>query len=200
VEDLNLEIIVIALGLIASASFITMNYVINRNLVLYAQTIALTSLVLQFSIKAIIESNPILFGVVLVNAIFLLRNFILYYLDVKSRKITSPDSFLTSRRLIIAKVFMPITILLYIIVTPLPQNIDLLSLGLFLLPLFAAIVGIVAMSTISIIKIKSFLWLSTLSWVLYNTLQFNWQNLIGDIFSLIAGTIAIFRIIKSRQK
>jgi hypothetical protein len=195
-----LEIIVIALGLIASASFITMNYVINRNLVLYAQTIALTSLVLQFSIKAIIESNPILFGVVLVNAIFLLRNFILYYLDVKSRKITSPDSFLTSRRLIIAKVFMPITILLYIIVTPLPQNIDLLSLGLFLLPLFAAIVGIVAMSTISIIKIKSFLWLSTLSWVLYNTLQFNWQNLIGDIFSLIAGTIAIFRIIKSRQK
>lgn len=184
----------------ASASFITMNYVINRNLVLYAQTIALTSLVLQFTIKAIIESNPILFGVVLVNAIFLFRNFILYYFDLRAKTLNDPDLFLTKRRRIIGAIFMPLTIILYLAVTPTPLSISIDSISMFILPLFAAIVGILALSTINILTIKSFLWLSTLSWVLYNIIQFNWQNLIGDIFSLIAGTIAIIRIVKSRQK
>lgn len=183
------------LGLFASAAFITMNYILNKKLMLITQSIGMFSVGTQFGLKGI-------WGVTVINFIFIVRNLIVYWRDKRWDTNSTPTRFSRTKReerIQVASFFMVMVVAVYLVVNDVNFESGT-SVAMFIFPLLAAMTNVMALAQQELLPLKIWIVLSTLCWVAFDMTVGSWQNLIGDIFGFIAGTIAIVRIVQNRTK
>lgn len=187
------QAIVILFGLIASASFITANYVIKRKWIIILQGLGSLGISSMFAVRALTEGIPTFWGIVVLNIILLGRNIYLYL----------RENYLTSQGLPIANmntkagvIVGVLVISIYFVVTPLPHGADIntLSLAFFILPLVAFLANVTALAQNQLVPLKWFILMSVTSWVVFDILAGAWPILIGDAFSAVATSIALWRL------
>ena len=179
------------LGLIASAGFISSNYVITRKWILILQGIGMAGVGSMFAVRAVTENIPSFWGVTAVNALFLVRNIWLYFREkhLGAKGVTDKERVTTTW------VFMFIILTTYLAVTPIPSNWSMsFDVALFILPFVAAITNVLGVGQSKIIRLKWFILLSVSSWLAFDILVGAWQTLIGDTFSAIALIISLYRV------
>ncbi len=164
----------IVLGLAASAGFIATNYILNRKAMLAVQFAAIVFVSTQYALLSV-------WSVVAVNLLLVLRNLILLKFSLQGRGLVSLSAGF-------AVALMGLSATLGLLVNPLDY-----------LALVAGLFNLAAFATHQIIGTKLGLGLSSLSWTIFNILQGNWQNAIGDIFGTAAATVALIRIRRLRQ-
>ena len=193
----SLDTLAIILGLFASACFITMNYVLDKRLMLITQSFGMLSVGTQFGLKGI-------FGVTVINFIFIVRNLLVYSRDKRWDLNSSPTLFATSKRqerIKMGVAFLFVVSVVYFVVTPLNlESLTTAAFGIFLFPLLAAITNVLALAQQNLLPLKYWIVASTSCWVAFDLLVNSWTNLLGDVFSFIAGTVAIIRIVYVEKK
>jgi hypothetical protein len=170
------ETITYILGALASAGFISANYVLNRK----------TSILLLIAASAIlvIQFGPVmgLWGLAALNLLFIIRNI--------SFNIKKLEPYYNS----LLWVWLTILYVAYVVITLFDGGFNLLTS----IPLFAILFNTLALAQKQLIGLKLFLTLNSLTWVVFDIIGGLWGNLIGDIFGFIAGSIAIFRILNPK--
>jgi hypothetical protein len=175
------------LGALASVGFIASNYALNRPNILLFQTLGSVSVSVQFGIIDI-------WGVALVNSIFILRNIVSYsresYLLKRDRALRIIERRLTG------SAFLILLLVTYLgvngFVSPFaPTNLEHL---IWLLPLLAGIFNIAAIAQSKVINLKFYIFVSVSMWATFDILTSAWTTLVGDVFSMVACLIAIARL------
>jgi hypothetical protein len=190
-------VLITLLGLLASASFITMNYVLDKRVMLLTQTIGMISVGSQFGLKGI-------WGVTIINFIFIVRNVIVYLRDKRWDKNSTPTLMAENKRqerIQLGVWFLFVVSTMYFVVTPIKlSEMTLTTAAIFIFPLLAAITNVLALAQQNVFRLKLWIISSTLCWVMFDTFVGSWQNLIGDVFGFIAGTIAVVKIINISKR
>lgn len=185
-----MELLITLLGLFSSACFITMNYVLDKKTMLVTQSLGMLSVGTQFGLKGI-------FGVTVVNFVFIVRNLIVYLRDKRWDSYDHPTRFSKTKReerIQLGILFLMVVIGVYFLVTELPSNSDWTSYAIFVFPLLAAITNVLALAQQNLLPLKIWIISSTTCWVIFDIVVGSWQNLIGDIFGFVAGVIAIAKL------
>jgi hypothetical protein len=170
----NPHLLEILLGLLASAMFITMNYVLSRNAMLVVSMIGIAAICTQYSIEGV-------WSVVAVNLVVMVRNIALFVPAVhRGRDKMWGWAFF---------VLLTITVL---VTQGVPHTAPTI------LSYLAGSFNILAMAQSRVARVKIALGLSTIAWVLFDWSLGNWQNAIGDVFGVIAVSIALTRIYRER--
>lgn len=170
-----MDILLVVLGLGASAGFIATNYILNRTWMLIVQALAILLVSTQYGIMGI-------WTVVAVNAVLLLRNLLFFAVKWSSRQLA-----------IASILFAGLLTLITFTIVGVPSSL------LDWIALFAGYFNILAFATLHPLIIKINLGLSSFSWATFNSLQGSWQNVIGDAFGTLAAVVAIVRIMRRRQ-
>jgi hypothetical protein len=193
----TIDFLTTALGLVASAAFITMNYVLDKRVMLLTQSVGMLSVGTQFGLQGI-------YGVTVINFVFIIRNLIVYLRDKRWDDNSSPTMFSSTKRqerIQLGIMFLFIVINVYFAVNP--SNWSQMSsyeIAVFAFPLFAAITNVLALAQQQILPLKIWIVASTTCWVAFDILVMSWTNLIGDVFGLAAGTIAIIKLTQLSKK
>jgi membrane-associated HD superfamily phosphohydrolase len=177
------------LGGLASVSFISSNYVLNRKWILILQAVGSIFVSLQFIVIDI-------WSVALVNSIFLVRNLVLLMREgYLRRKDKSPVS---KENVKLGIVFLIILLPVYFVMTPITESTteNFSSMAIWAIPLMAGIFNIIAIAQNNVLALKWFILLSVGSWSTFDILTSAWTTLVGDGFSVIACAIAIVRLTK----
>lgn len=177
------------LGGLASVSFISSNYVLNRKWILILQAVGSIFVSLQFIVIDI-------WSVALVNSIFLVRNLVLLMREgYLRRKDKSPVS---KENVKLGIVFLIILLPVYFVMTPITESTteNFSSMAIWVIPLMAGIFNIIAIAQNNVLALKWFILLSVGSWATFDILTSAWTTLVGDGFSVIACAIAIVRLTK----
>jgi hypothetical protein len=177
------------LGGLASVSFISSNYVLNRKWILILQAVGSIFVSLQFIVIDI-------WSVALVNSIFLVRNLVLLMREgYLRRKDKSPVS---KENVKLGIVFLIILLPVYFVMTPITESTteNFSSMAIWVMPLMAGIFNIIAIAQNNVLALKWFILLSVGSWATFDILTSAWTTLVGDGFSVIACAIAIVRLTK----
>lgn len=164
----------VLLGLAASAGFIATNYILQRKLMLTVQFAAILLVATQYAFLGI-------WSVVAVNLLLIVRNLLFLKLKLNARGLLSISALFA-----IALIVMSYSLGLLITMS------DYIALG-------AGLFNIAAFATTGLLMTKTQLGLSSFSWTVFNYLQGNWQNMIGDVFGTFAAIAAIYRI-RSQNK
>lgn len=165
-----LHLTIISLGIIASIGFISGNFVLERKKFLYILTLAIVVVSIQYSLLKV-------WDVPVVNAILLIRNFILLSKEMSRQRI-----------LAIGITTGVVSLIAILLVTGIPTHSSAY------LPLAASLFGAIAFSSINITWIKLFSLFASLSWVSLDIVYSNWQTLVGDAFSVLALLVALVRL------
>jgi hypothetical protein len=178
-------------GALASVGFIASNYVLKRPHILLLQTLGSISVSAQFAIVEI-------WGVALVNSIFILRNIVSY----------SRESYLLKRgnalpiieRRLAGSAFLALLLVVYLgvngFVSPFSSaNAEYL---IWLLPLLAGVFNIVAIAQSKVINLKFYILVSVSIWATFDILTSAWTTLVGDTFSMAACLVAIVRLRRNK--
>jgi hypothetical protein len=177
------------LGGLASVSFISSNYVLNRKWILILQAVGSIFVSLQFIVIDI-------WSVALVNSIFLVRNLVLLMREgYLRRKDKSPVS---KENVKLGIVFLIILLPVYFVMTPITESTteNFSSMAIWVMPLMAGIFNIIAIAQNNVLALKWLILLSVGSWATFDILTSAWTTLVGDGFSVIACAIAIVRLTK----
>jgi membrane-associated HD superfamily phosphohydrolase len=177
------------LGGLASVSFISSNYVLNRKWILILQAVGSIFVSLQFIVIDI-------WSVALVNSIFLVRNLVLLMREgYLRRKDKSPVS---KENVKLGIVFLIILLPVYFVMTPITESTteNFSSMAIWVIPLMAGIFNIIAIAQNNVLALKWLILLSVGSWATFDILTSAWTTLVGDGFSVIACAIAIVRLTK----
>lgn len=189
-----MDIVIVVLGLLASFGFIASNYALTRKWILILQGIGMFGVGSMFAVRAVVQEVPALWGVVLINSVFIVRNVILYYRD----KATVDTGGVSDReRVSLGWIFFVLIVGLYFVVTPFPSlHSELMPKLLFLLPLAAAVTNVFALAQSKLVYLKWFILASVSCWVAFDILVQAWPTLIGDAFGVVATALAIVRLRK----
>jgi hypothetical protein len=185
-----MDLLITLLGLFASACFITMNYVLDKRVMLLTQSLGMLSVGSQFGLKGI-------FGVTVVNFVFIIRNLIVYLRDKRWDANDSATRFSKTKReerIQLGVLFLVLVMAVYFIVTDLPKGGDIYAYGIFIFPLLAAMTNVFALAQQNLLPLKIWIVASTTCWVAFDIMVGSWQNLIGDIFGFVAGSLAIAKL------
>lgn len=178
-------------GAMASAGFIASNYALKRPHILLFQTLGSMSVSIQFAILDI-------WGVALVNSIFIVRNIVSYFRE--SYLLKRNRAFPAIERRITGLSFLALLLFVYLGVNgSIPAISSTNSEYLvWLLPLLAGIFNIIAIAQSKVVNLKFYILLSVSIWSAFDILTGAWTTLIGDVFSMIACLIAIVRLRKNK--
>lgn len=165
----------IVLGLIASISFISANFILNRRRMLFVFTFAMIVVSLQYGLLGV-------WAVPVVNAISLVRNFVLIKKPWSGRRVAE-----------IGIGTVVVLVIATFATTGIPNDLR----GWF--PLIAGVLGAIALSSLNMFWIKSFLMSTSFVWAILDISYRNWQTLIGDAFSVGAAGIALIRLTRSAK-
>lgn len=170
------ETLILILGGLASAGFIVANYVLNRK--------ASISLLIAASVILVMQYGPVmgLWGLAALNFLFILRNF---SFNIKAlEKYYSP----------LLWGWLAILYIVYVLITLFDGGFNLLTS----IPLFAIFFNTFALAQKQLLGLKIFLTLNSLTWVVFDIIGGLWGNLVGDMFGVVAGSIAIIRIVAKK--
>lgn len=170
--------LVYILGGAASACFIAANYILNRRISILLLILGSSILVVQF--------GPVtgLWGLAALNFLFVLRNI--------SFNIKALEGFYTP----MLWGWLAVLYSAYIFVTLNNGGFNLLTT----IPLFAIFFNVIALAQKDLLLLKVFLTLNSIAWVSFDLVGGFWGNLIGDLFGAIAGSIAVFRLMKKKRE
>jgi hypothetical protein len=161
---------------------------------LITQSIGMLSVGTQFGLKGI-------WGVTVINFIFIIRNLIVYLRDKRWDKDSAPTKWARNKReerIQVASLFMIIVLAVYFMVNDLSFDSPF-AIAVFVFPLLAAITNVLALAQQDLLPLKIWILASTTCWVIFDLTVGSWQNLIGDVFGFIAGSIAIVRILQAKR-
>lgn len=167
---------VIVLGVLASTGFISANYVLSRKWSIFLLIAASTVLVIQY--------GPVmdLWGLALLNFVFILRN------------ISFNMSKFDNKHNILFWVWLIVSYSVYIPVTFINGGFYFLTI----IPLFSILFNTLALAQKTLLGLKVFLTLNSLSWMVFDIVGGLWGNFIGDAFGVAAGTVAVIRILNRK--
>ncbi len=187
------NIVFYLLGALASMSFISSNYALTRPWILIFQTMGSLFVSTQFILIDV-------WSVAIVNSVFILRNLVLYSRELYLNK--SKNTPVKKEELKWGVFFMSLLIPIYIFSNPLTYStfVSYESTLLWGLPFLAGIANIVAIAQPKLINLKFFILISVSSWAIFDIITGAWTTLIGDLFSAVACTVAIYRIKKVKAK
>ena len=188
---MNMQVLIFCLGLIASAGFIIANYVLSRERILIFQGVGMLGVGSMFAVRAVYENNPVFWGPVVINSIFIIRNVILYFRDKATLQFGGVGDV---GRVKLGWIFMIVIVGAYFVVTPIPVWTDNLSLAIFFLPLAAAVTNVLAIAQKHILALKWFILVSVACWAVFDITVSAWSTLIGDLFGVAATAVALFRL------
>lgn len=177
------------LGGLASVSFISSNYALNRKWILILQAAGSIFVSVQFIVIDI-------WNVALVNSIFLARNL---FLLLRESYLQKKDKLPVKKENVkLAFLFLAILLPVYLFMTPFNESTteDFSSLAIWAIPLIAGVFNIIAIAQNNVLALKWFILLSVGSWSIFDILTSAWTTLVGDGFSVIACAIAITRLTK----
>lgn len=178
-------------GASASLGFIASNYALKRPHILFLQTVGSISVSIQFTIIDI-------WGVALVNSIFILRNIVSY--SRESYMANRNISISTTERRMTGFLFLVLLLVIYFGVNGMvsPLTSSSLEYLIWLLPLLAGVFNVVAIAQSKVINLKFYILVSVSLWSIFDILTGAWTTLAGDVFSMVACLIAIVRLRKSK--
>lgn len=172
------DISVILLGVLASAGFISANYVLDRRWSIGLLIAASSVLVIQYGLVMG------LWGLAALNFLFILRNISFWI-----------ERWASYRELL----FWFWLIVSYAAYIPLTLSDDEGFTLLTSIPLVSILVNTLALRAKSLLGLKVFLTLNSMSWMTFDIVGGLWGNLIGDAFGAAAGSIAVARLLGKRR-
>lgn len=186
---MNNEILFYIFGAFASLAFISSNYALTRPWILIFQTMGSLFVSTQFILIGV-------WSVAIVNSVFVVRNLVLYSRELYLTKSNNTPA--QKEQLKWGVLFMSLLIPIYLTTNPLNDLtfVSHESTLLWALPFIAGIANIIAIAQPKLIKLKIFILISVSSWAIFDVITGAWTTLIGDLFSVIACIIAIYRIKK----
>jgi len=170
---MNVDMLTLVLGVLASAGFISANYVLDRRWSIGLLIAASSILVIQY--------GPVmgLWGLAVLNFLFIIRNI--------TFNMASMERFYTP----LLWGWLILLYSVYVVITLFDGGFNVLTI----IPLFAIFFNTFALAQKKLLWLKVFLTLNSLTWVVFDIFAGLWGNIIGDIFGVTAGTIAIVRLI-----
>lgn len=171
-----MEYVPILLGLGASAGFIATNYILHRGWMLAVQFAAIVLVSTQYALVGV-------WTVVAVNAVLLARNLVFLLAKPSGASLT-----------VWSWVFAGLLTAATIVFLGWPAGV------LDWIALTAGYLNIAAFATQKTVRTKIGLATSSFSWAVFNLLQGNWQNVIGDAFGTVAAVTAIVRLKRARPQ
>lgn len=172
------DITVILLGVLASAGFISANYVLDRRWSIGLLIAASSVLVIQYGLVMG------LWGLAALNFLFILRNISFWI-----------ERWASYRELL----FWFWLIVSYVAYIPLTLSEDEGFTLLTSIPLVSILVNTLALRAKSLLGLKIFLTLNSMSWMTFDIVGGLWGNFIGDAFGAAAGSIAVARLLGKRR-
>lgn len=172
------DTVVLVLGALASAGFISANYVLDRRWSIGLLIAASSVLVLQY--------GPVmgLWGLAALNFLFILRN-ISFWVERWARY---REWLFWGWLLVSYAAYIPLTL-------SSAEGFTVLTS----IPLVSILVNTLALRAESLMGLKVFLTLNSLSWMTFDVIGGLWGNFIGDAFGVAAGTVAVVRLLLVRR-
>ena len=181
------QILFYLFGAFASAGFIASNYTIKKERVLLFQSFGSIAVSIQFALIDV-------YAVAAVNAIFLIRNFILFMIE-RQDEVKRPARYLST----VAVFSLATLTLVHFSLNPIPSLNDFSALAAFALPFSAGLFNIIALAQKNLVALKWFIFVSASSWAAFDIINGAWTTLVGDTFSMLACLVAIYRIKKEER-